>query len=283
VVRVRAKTKRPGAFRATEFMRRQNDRVRSQAPDVTIDPARRLNGVADQKPARRVDHRRRRRDGLNNPRLVVGGLKRQHNAMPRGARAGEGGAKCLDIKHASRRQTGKFKLRRGKTVARKDSGMFPGTCHEQVEGLFFVRRLDGGRQRQIQRLRPARGKNDIFGRDSGKSGHLGAGSFDNGPCGSPFGMNGGGVAATIKGRVHCLARRRMQRRRGVMVKVNTRARHERIPQPQQRMESREQATRLLLERFRITWNHVIEKESLKHKDVEHALIEKVEQPIRDMI
>ncbi len=227
-------------------MRRQDDRVRSQAPDVTIDPARRLNGVADQKPARRVDHRRRRRDGLDNPRLVVGGLKRQHNAMPRGARAGEGGAKCLDIKHALRRQTGKFKLRRGKTVAREDSGMFPRTCHEQVEGPFFVRRLDRGRQRQIQRLRPTRGKNDIFGRDSGKSGHLGTGSFDHGPRGSPFGMNGGGVAATIEGRAHGLARRRMQRRRGVMVKVNTRARHERDPQPPQLIELSGRATRLPL-------------------------------------
>jgi len=38
-----------------------------------------------------------------------------------------------------------------------------------------------------------------------------------------------------------------------------------------------------LERFPITWNHVIEKESLKFKEVEHALIEKVEQLFRDML
>jgi hypothetical protein len=38
----------------------------------------------------------------------------------------------------------------------------------------------------------------------------------------------------------------MQGRRGVVVKVNTRARHERNPQPPQIIESREQATRLPL-------------------------------------
>jgi hypothetical protein len=32
-----------------------------------------------------------------------------------------------------------------------------------------------------------------------------------------------------------------------------------------------------LERFPITWNHVIEKESLKFKELEHVRIEKVEQ------
>ena len=32
-----------------------------------------------------------------------------------------------------------------------------------------------------------------------------------------------------------------------------------------------------LERFPITWNHVIEKEALKFKELEHVLIEKVEQ------
>ena len=124
--------------------------------------------------------------------------------------------------------------------------MFPGTCHEQVEGPFFIWRLDRGRQRQIQRLRPSRGKNDIFGRDTGKSGHLGTGSVDNGPRGSPFGMNGGSVATKIEGLAHCLARRRMQRRRGVMIKVNTRARHERNPQPPQIIALRGQATRLPL-------------------------------------
>src|ERR1700730_7933569 len=39
----------------------------------------------------------------------------------------------------------------------------------------------------------------------------------------------------------------------------------------------------LLERFPITWNHVIEKESLKCKDLEHGGIEKVEQVFRDML
>jgi hypothetical protein len=38
-----------------------------------------------------------------------------------------------------------------------------------------------------------------------------------------------------------------------------------------------------LERFPITWNHVIENESLKFKELEHVLIEKVEQLVRDML
>jgi hypothetical protein len=38
-----------------------------------------------------------------------------------------------------------------------------------------------------------------------------------------------------------------------------------------------------VERFPITWNHVIEKESLNFKELEHALIEKVEQLFRDML
>jgi hypothetical protein len=38
-----------------------------------------------------------------------------------------------------------------------------------------------------------------------------------------------------------------------------------------------------LERFPITWNHVIEKEALKFKELEHVLIEKVEQLFRDML
>jgi hypothetical protein len=37
------------------------------------------------------------------------------------------------------------------------------------------------------------------------------------------------------------------------------------------------------ERSPITWNHVIEKESLKIKELEHVLIEKVEQLLRDML
>jgi hypothetical protein len=36
------------------------------------------------------------------------------------------------------------------------------------------------------------------------------------------------------------------------------------------------------ERFPITWNHVIEKESLNINKLEHVLIEKVEQLFRDM-
>ncbi len=43
------------------------------------------------------------------------------------------------------------------------------------------------------------------------------------------------------------------------------------------------ADRGYLVRFPITWNHVIEKESLKFKEVEHVLIEKVEQLFRDML
>jgi len=35
-----------------------------------------------------------------------------------------------------------------------------------------------------------------------------------------------------------------------------------------------------LERFPITWNHVIEKEALKFRELEHVLIEKVEQLFR---
>ena len=38
-----------------------------------------------------------------------------------------------------------------------------------------------------------------------------------------------------------------------------------------------------LERFPIAWNHVIEKESLNINNLEHVLIEKVEQLFRDML
>ena len=38
-----------------------------------------------------------------------------------------------------------------------------------------------------------------------------------------------------------------------------------------------------LERFPITWNHVIDKESLKFKDLEHVKLEKVAQFFRDML
>ena len=38
-----------------------------------------------------------------------------------------------------------------------------------------------------------------------------------------------------------------------------------------------------MERFPITWNHVIGKESLKFKELAHVLIEKVEQLFRDML
>ncbi len=37
-----------------------------------------------------------------------------------------------------------------------------------------------------------------------------------------------------------------------------------------------------LERLPYTWNHVIEKESLRFKELEHVRIEKVEQLFRDM-
>jgi len=37
------------------------------------------------------------------------------------------------------------------------------------------------------------------------------------------------------------------------------------------------------ERFPITWNHVIEKESLNINKLKHVLIEKVEQLFRDML
>ncbi len=43
------------------------------------------------------------------------------------------------------------------------------------------------------------------------------------------------------------------------------------------------AGRLSLERFPIRWNHLIEKESLKIKELEHVRIEKVEQLFRDML
>jgi hypothetical protein len=40
---------------------------------------------------------------------------------------------------------------------------------------------------------------------------------------------------------------------------------------------------VLLERFPIIWNHAIEKETLYFKELEHVLIEKVEQLFRDML
>ena len=43
------------------------------------------------------------------------------------------------------------------------------------------------------------------------------------------------------------------------------------------------ARRHPLERFPITWNHAIEKESRKIKELEHVLIEKVEQLFWDML
>jgi hypothetical protein len=38
-----------------------------------------------------------------------------------------------------------------------------------------------------------------------------------------------------------------------------------------------------LARLPYRWNHVIEKESLKFKELEHVLAEKVEQLFRDML
>ena len=40
---------------------------------------------------------------------------------------------------------------------------------------------------------------------------------------------------------------------------------------------------MALERLPYTWNHVIEKESLKFKELEHVLIEKVVQLFWDML
>ncbi len=40
---------------------------------------------------------------------------------------------------------------------------------------------------------------------------------------------------------------------------------------------------LALERFPIRWNHLIEKESLKFKELEHVPIEKVAQLFRNML
>jgi len=39
----------------------------------------------------------------------------------------------------------------------------------------------------------------------------------------------------------------------------------------------------VLERFPIRWNHLIEKESLEFKELEHVLIEKVDQLFRNML
>jgi hypothetical protein len=41
--------------------------------------------------------------------------------------------------------------------------------------------------------------------------------------------------------------------------------------------------KMALECFPITWTHVIEKEALRFKELEHVLIEKVEQLFRDML
>jgi hypothetical protein len=47
--------------------------------------------------------------------------------------------------------------------------------------------------------------------------------------------------------------------------------------------SRSSSTFPAPERFPITWNHVIDKDSLKIKELEHVLIEKAEQLFRDML
>jgi hypothetical protein len=41
------------------------------------------------------------------------------------------------------------------------------------------------------------------------------------------------------------------------------------------------SNRIERERFPITWNHVIDKEPLKFKELEHVLIEKAEQLFRN--
>ena len=48
-------------------------------------------------------------------------------------------------------------------------------------------------------------------------------------------------------------------------------------------EASQSITTVVLERVPITWNHVIDKDSLKFKELEHVLIEKVEQLFRDML
>jgi len=40
---------------------------------------------------------------------------------------------------------------------------------------------------------------------------------------------------------------------------------------------------VILVRFPITWNHVVEGELLKSKELEHVLIEKVERLFRDTL
>ena len=42
-------------------------------------------------------------------------------------------------------------------------------------------------------------------------------------------------------------------------------------------------TPLQLERFPIRLNHLIEKDSLRFKELEHVLIEKIGQPFRNML
>ena len=66
------------------------------------------------------------------------------------------------------------------------------------------------------------------------------------------------------------------------------ARHAGIPEhvlvaTVERIPCRFREAAALLEHFPIAWNHVIEKESLKCKDLEHVLIEKVEQLFRDIL
>ncbi len=51
----------------------------------------------------------------------------------------------------------------------------------------------------------------------------------------------------------------------------------------QNMERNRNSIGETLERFPITWNHVIDKDSLKIKELEQGLIEKVAQLFRDML
>ena len=122
--------RRPSARQIYAPKRRSH---RHPSSKITRDLSRRLNRVADQKPPSRMDDVRGRRNRLHHAGLVVGGLKGQHNAMPGGARASDRLAKGLEIEHARRRQTDKFKLRGRETVSRKDRRMFSGARQEQVE------------------------------------------------------------------------------------------------------------------------------------------------------
>ena len=73
-------------------MRRHGENIGAESVDVAGDLAGRLDRVADDGAAGRVDHVGRRAHRLDDPGLVVGRLKRQHHAapVPSPQRVGEG-------------------------------------------------------------------------------------------------------------------------------------------------------------------------------------------------